>query len=192
MLRPCFLLATGRPHPRGAGAARRASRSYHPAGCSSCPPAAELSAARTYEPPQDAPAPGPVRRQQPRPAFELAGLSDRSREQGGYSRQQEFHQQQARTPPQQPQPDEEEGPIANLCFFITTNWVRRQASSSPGKLWAALACCSDSALLVLSGLLPCYTKQLYRVREDEVAVIERFEKFDRVAGPGPVLLEVCS
>jgi len=134
----------------------------------------------------------PVRRQQPRPAFELAGLSDRSREQGGYSRQQEFHQQQARTPPQQPQPDEEEGPIANLCFFITTNWVRRQASSSPGKLWAALACCSDSALLVLSGLLPCYTKQLYRVREDEVAVIERFEKFDRVAGPGPVLLEVCS
>jgi hypothetical protein len=75
-----------------------------------------------------------------------------------------------------------------LCGCCTTGRLQRL---SPLQLWCAVGCCGCSGTGPagsLLGLLPCCSAVLHVVGEDELGVVERLGKFQRVVAAGPVVL----
>ena len=70
-----------------------------------------------------------------------------------------------------------------MCFWFNDE---KLAAMSPTELALNIWCCSAGGCC---GLLPCYSKPLYMVAEDEIGIVEGFGKFLHVAHPGPIVLE---
>jgi regulator of protease activity HflC (stomatin/prohibitin superfamily) len=75
----------------------------------------------------------------------------------------------------------------NGGFFccLTTKWLQAAERTAP-QLCAALLCFRAPLDLYC---IPCYSRRLVVLEEDEVGIVERFNKFQRVVAPGPMLLE---
>jgi len=68
---------------------------------------------------------------------------------------------------------------------LTTRWLQAAERTAP-QLCAALMCFRAPLDLYC---IPCYSRRLVVLEEDELGVVERFNKFQRVVAPGPMLLE---
>jgi len=78
--------------------------------------------------------------------------------------------------------------LYRIFSCCTTDFMQ---SLSPLQLWCAVGCCGCSGNGVLGsviGLLPCCSSVLYMVGEDEVGVVERLGKFQKIVTAGPVVL----
>jgi len=78
--------------------------------------------------------------------------------------------------------------LYRIFSCCTTDFMQ---SLSPLQLWCAVGCCGCSGNGVLGsviGLLPCCSSVLYMVGEDEMGVVERLGKFQKIVTAGPVVL----
>jgi hypothetical protein len=70
-----------------------------------------------------------------------------------------------------------------ICGCVTTEGF--QSMSLAQQVFTIYCCGSPGAC---GQVCPCYTKSMYVVAQDELAVVESFGKFLRVVHPGPMLL----
>jgi len=78
--------------------------------------------------------------------------------------------------------------LYRIYSCCTTDFMQ---SLSPLQLWCAVGCCgcsSNNAIGSAVGLMPCCSSVLYMVGEDEVGVVERLGKFQKIVTAGPVVL----
>lgn len=140
-----------------------------------------------------APEPPVMQRQQEAPRrqdFEMLELTDRSADVNAPRRNLKQRGRQQSTAFRSSAPERaaaSSSAAANLGYFccLTTRWLQAAERTAP-QLCAALLCCRAPLGLYC---LPCYSRRLLVVDEDEVGIVERFNKFDRVVAPGPILLE---
>jgi hypothetical protein len=78
--------------------------------------------------------------------------------------------------------------LYRIYSCCTTDFMQ---SLSPLQLWCAVGCCGcrgNGLFGSLMGLMPCCSSVLYMVGEDEVGVVERLGKFQKIVTAGPVVL----